>query len=397
MSSKSEKKDKKSKNVSKKEPKKSNKKRVKEEVVVVNEIKKEKRDSSFYFGYSARTILCTLLLFIFFGLTLFFLFKTVNVFDSVTINYQENSDLDYKVYLKENNFYEEDYLEKDMIYVANLIDKIVIDYKYFFNIDQKTDVDFTYDIIAKLSIIDDAEQKVYYSKDYNLVTNKQYKMINESMYNINEQVAIDYDYYNSLANNFRKAYGINATSNLVVSMKINKVNGENADIKLNNDSIMLISIPLSEKAVNIEMQYNEINTSSYLAKERTISLGNSFSILLTIVSLVITLLLAIRLIRLLSLLISKKSIYDKYINKILIDYDRLIVENFSGPQLENANVIEIKKFEELLDVRDNLKLPILYYNVSKHLKSYFYIKHENDIYLMVIKAVDLEREKNNEK
>ena len=395
MSSKNEKK--KKNNISKKETKKENKKVVKEEVVVNSEIKKEKSNHKFYFSYSARTVFNTLLLLIFFGLTLFFLFKTVNVFDSVTINYQENSDLDYKVYLKKNNFYEDEYLEKDMIYVANLIDKIVIDYKYFFNIDQKTDIDFTYDIVAKLSIIDDAEQKVYYSKDYNLVTNKQYKMINGSVYNLNEQVAIDYDYYNSLANNFRKAYGINATSNLVVSLKINKVNGENADIKLNNDSVMLISIPLSEKAVNIEMQYNEINTSSYLAKERTISVGSSFSILLTIISLIITLLLAVKLVRLLSLLISKKSIYDKYINKILIDYDRLIVENFSGPQLDNANVIEIKKFEELLDVRDNLKLPILYYNVSKHLKSYFYIKHENDIYLMVIKAVDLEREKNDEK
>lgn len=395
MSSKNEKK--KKNNVSKKETKKENKKVVKEEVVVNSEIKKEKSNHKFYFSYSARTILCILLLLIFFGLTLFFLFKTVNVFDSVTINYQENSDLDYKVYLKKNNFYEEEYLEKDMIYVANLIDKIVVDYKYFFNIDQKTDIDFTYDIVAKLSIIDDAEQKVYYSKDYNLVTNKQYKMINGSVYNLNEQVAIDYDYYNSLANNFRQSYGINATSNLVVSLKINKVNGENADIKLNNDSVMLISIPLSEKAVNIEMQYNEINTSSYLAKERTISVGSSFSILLTIISLIITLILAVRLVRLLSLLISKKSIYDKYINKILIDYDRLIVENFSGPQLDNVNVIEIKKFEELLDVRDNLKLPILYYNVSKHLKSYFYIKHENDIYLMVIKAVDLEREKNDEK
>jgi hypothetical protein len=36
----------------------------------------------------------------------------------------ENSNVDYKVYLKENKFYEKDYLEKDNQYIASLINKI---------------------------------------------------------------------------------------------------------------------------------------------------------------------------------------------------------------------------------------------------------------------------------
>ena len=42
-------------------------------------------------------------------------------------------------------------------------------------------------------------------------------------------------------------------------------------------------------------------------------------------------------------------------------------------------------------VRDNLKLPIMYYVVVKHHKCYFYITHGNKIYLNVVKAIDLEK------
>ena len=93
---------------------------------------------------------------------------------------------------------------------------------------------------------------------------------------------------------------------------------------------------------------------------------------------------------------SKKSIYDKYVDRILNEYDRLIVENGTGPDLVKNNIIKISRFEELLDVRDNLKLPIMYYVIAKHTKCCFYIKHNRDLYMMTIKAVDLE-ESNNEK
>ena len=65
------------------------------------------------------------------------------------INYIEKSNIDYKVYLKENNFYENEYLEKDKVYVASLIDKILIDFKYDFDIEKENDLAFKYDVIAK--------------------------------------------------------------------------------------------------------------------------------------------------------------------------------------------------------------------------------------------------------
>ena len=72
------------------------------------------------------------------------------------------------------------------------------------------------------------------------------------------------------------------------------------------------------------------------------------------------------------------------------EYDRLIVETKTPPRFDDMNIIKIMKFEELMDARDTLKQPIMYYNISSHNKCYFFIKHDDDVYLTVIKAVDVE-------
>ena len=82
----------------------------------------------------------------------FLLNKSLNFESEKIVKYSEKSNLDYKVYLVENEFYDEPYLDKDMLYVANLIDKILIDFDYNFESDDKENIDFDYKIIAKLSI-----------------------------------------------------------------------------------------------------------------------------------------------------------------------------------------------------------------------------------------------------
>lgn len=47
---------------------------------------------------------------------------------TLSIKYQENNDIDYKVHLKDNNFFDEEYLEKGKSYITSFIDYIHIDY-----------------------------------------------------------------------------------------------------------------------------------------------------------------------------------------------------------------------------------------------------------------------------
>ena len=46
------------------------------------------------------------------------------------VNYVENSSIDYKVYLKKNNYFDTPFLEKNKVYITSLIDYIDIDFSY---------------------------------------------------------------------------------------------------------------------------------------------------------------------------------------------------------------------------------------------------------------------------
>jgi hypothetical protein len=60
------------------------------------------------------------------------------------VHYSEKSNIDYKVYLKENSFYSEKYLGKNKKYIASLIKNIDTDFDYTFKVDDNLDLKYSY-------------------------------------------------------------------------------------------------------------------------------------------------------------------------------------------------------------------------------------------------------------
>lgn len=355
-----------------------------------------KYNKNAYISYERRVIVYLIIVLGCAILSTIFLTRSLSTGNKSDITYQENSNLDYKVYLKKNDFYDEEYLGKDMVYVASLIKRIDINIKYLFNIDKKSDVNFDYNITGTLSITDNDGKNVFFEKDYELLEKKTDSMVNSRQKGIFENISINYDYYNNLANKFRSDYGLDTKSNLIVHFKVHQKGDEKNKFKLDNNSTMSITIPLSEKAINIKMDYKEINKNSQLFDENSVVVTNYIYAGVSIVLMGVVAIFIGPLVKLLLNMRTKKSAYDKFIEKILNEYDRLIVETTTAPQLMDNHVVEVSSFTELLDVRDNLSLPIKYYVINKHQKCNFYINHGDELYLLIVKSTDLE-EKNKKK
>ena len=383
---------------SKKTTKKENKTKKVEQKIEIKKETKVKKDNkklkhNLYIGYETKIAMTIVLTFLLLLIGSYYIIKSINVLSVLNVNYREKSNLDYKVYLKNNEFYDSEYLGKGMSYVASLIDKITADFNYTFDIDKDSNINFDYDITAELVISDTNKNNVFLKKEYTLLQNTKEEMVNAKQHTINKTIDIDYDYYNTIANKFRISYGVETRSDLNIYLNIHEKNSENNSFKLENKSVMALTIPLSQKSINITLDYKDINKTSEVIKNSQIIVNNYIYLIMGIILLLIGIIELIYLINLLLLIKNKKTKYDKFIAKILNEYDRLIVETTTGPNTQDKNIIKINKFEELLDVRDNLKLPIKYFIISKHQKCQFYIDHEEEIYILTIKEVDIEDNK----
>lgn len=346
-----------------------------------------KEEDNKYFGFNFRIYIYTVSFMIVLILSSFFFSKAFNYSTAHTIDYSEKSEVDYKVYLKNNDFYDEEYLTKDKLYIASIIDRIDIDFDYDFFVNENIDLDFNCEIIGKLIIQNEQKNSIYYEKEYVLDKKSLYSIRDKATNNIKKSISIDYDYYNSVANSFKNEYKINPVSSLVVYFKVNK-DGDNF-ASLNNNSTMEVNIPLSKQSVNISLNYKKINNDSKLLKKSEIKLNNVLYLVISLILFCLSMFILYRFVKLIRFFVGRKSKYQRYVNKLLRQYDRVII-NSNEDYNDKLGLVKINDFKELLDLRDISKLPIKYY-VPNSNKCFFYIEYENKVYLYTVKKVDYEK------
>ena len=361
----------------------------KEDMIPVKQ-KKSKRKRGIYLGYYSRLIFNVILFLSLVVTSYIFINKSIVIQEAKNVSYEEHGNTDYKVFLKDNIYYEDKYLDKNMSYIANLIDYISVDYNYKFKADTLFDGEYSYKIRADLEILNAENKTLFFTKKYDLIKEKTFTIENQNEYNIVENIKIDYDHYNSLANGFKSSYGVDTESNLIIYLDIyrnidqNSINNPN----INGKGTIKLTIPLSEKAINIKMDSMEINNKNVITSLDDYYLEDIKYLIIGIISLIVSLFLFIKIVKRLSRLSISPTDYDKTLKKILNQYDRLIVTTSSMPNLEKNNIIKLKEFVELLDAKDNLHKPIFFIEVTPHQKAYFFIQDDDKIILFTLKNID---------
>ncbi len=350
-----------------------------------------KNNKRFYLSFNARFLINATLLLVALLMFICSLFLSFSITNEEVIKYNVSSDIDYKVYLKPNEFYDTPYLEKGMAYVSSLINNIKVNYNYKFNISRKSNIDFDYKVIARLVIANKSNSNIFFDKEYKLKEGKVESMKDRTIHVIDEETSVNYSYYNNLANKFRSKYAVDTNSYLEVYLLVNEKNSEESDFKLNNNSKAVLTIPLSMQEVNIALNESDIDEHNQVIADSKVVVKNIGNVIISAVLLIMIIFLNIRFIKKVLLLTNKKSAYDSYIDKLLRGYDRVIVNIKNKPNLEEYNTIKVESFQELIDVRDNFKVPINYYVVTPHQKSEFFCVNNNDVYVYVVKAVDLDK------
>ena len=315
------------------------------------------------------------------------------------VKYSENGKIDYKIYLKDNNYYNTSYLGKGMQYVASLIKTVNVRFDYQMHSDSKIDFNTNYKVVGEVQITEkDGPTKILYSKKEDLVSNKNITKVDNNFV-INEEIDIDYDKYNELVNSYKRDYGLIVSSNLILSLEVDtKGNVNDVENALNKNNKLQMSIPLSEQTVNIKMDADEIEDSGTLLNSNKLFTISNYLMFIVFIILSVVTIASIVLDIYFYIKNFKKDKYKETVEKILRQYDRIIVNGkISIDESKFKNKIYPDTIEEMVDAAQTLEVPIYYYEAIPNEKSFFVIIKNNTLYKYRLTRAFLEKNPDNKK
>ena len=332
--------------------------------------------------------LILLLYVIFFSiLSIFIIYKGIDFVKTTEKVYINNSSIDYKVYLKENNYFETDYLEKDKKYIASLIDKIDIDFNYKLDSNNKFKGNYEYNITANLIVTEQAKDTILWNKNYQITEPAKINFTNQKNISISADTTINYDYYNDIVSSFKKDYAVPIDAYLMLKLNVttNIINGKENTYVI--DDAPTLKIPLSKQTIEILIEEENdkeiVNRYTYIDKPFFHYSLIAIGIILFMIYLITGINVLIKIVKNLK----KQNKYDRFLTKILNDYDQIIINVTTEPK-KLPNELILTKFEELIDAQTEIKKPIVFYENITAKQAIFVLNDETHAFKYIIKESD---------
>lgn len=296
------------------------------------------------------------------------------------VSYKSSSNVSYKVYLLENDYFDEPYLGMDRTYISSLINYIDINFNYNLNFSNFVSGKYTYyikGIIAADKVKDDDSS--YWSKSYILKEPVTISYDNQNSFNIDTNVKVDYQKYNSLLNEFRKDYGISFDGAFKVQLVIeSESNATNIKESIPVDSLIEVRVPLTQQVIDLSIDLSNNDNEGEVSETIVNNTSSNYVFLgLGILFMSVTLCLLWLIFRYIIFIYLSKSEYSKTLKKILSTYDSVIVNVSNLPNLNDLKVIEVNTFSELIDAYSEVRMPINYYEEVADCKSVFVLVSTN--------------------
>ena len=311
---------------------------------------------------------------------------------SVIMDYTSSGKLDYKVVLKQNDFIDNNYSNTDGAYILDLIDYVQLNPSYEFNSTTKTNVTGTNKLVTKL--------KVYYKESTDKSSNPEVmtkeKVLDEKVMSFNDSKYFNKTEFNlylndylDIINEFQNQVKISVDGYLEVS-EVSCFSGVVGGASYNDTYSNTIKIPLSSSVVKIESSASKPKTKSVYESDlvKTNKTVMSYIVIANIITFIIICFLLRKLFT-----ITNKTEYERELNKILKNYDDIIVNTSTILDVSKYKLIEIDEFKEILNLSRELLLPIMNYEMKKDEETWFYVIKDDILYRYIVSKEKLEKKK----
>lgn len=320
------------------------------------------------------------------------------------VTYKENSNVEYEVNIKENEFYDDSSIKDGMNTISILIKDIDAEFKYNLDLSEELKYKYDYKIVAEVEVKEKSKSNSIYEKQYEIIK----KDIQETQNNkleILEKINIDYNRYNDEIKRLIEVYSLKDTiSEIRLVLYVNVVN-QNTGKSINaTNKVAQMTIPLTTNTVEITMNENVKGNQGETLKFGISKENLNYIFLFGFLMFVSSLLTLLNLVRYISDTRSAEKMYDNEMKKILFDYKSYIQKITDLLDYNDYKVINVETFKELMGMREELQSPILMYQEKNIRRTIFLMVNQNLLFQFILdsnlireKLIEISKEKKEKK
>ena len=299
-----------------------------------------------------------------------------------TSNFQVN----YKVYNNDNKFYDSEYLDEYGSYISSITDKIKFSIKYIFQTTENLDIDYTYAVHGEVlaEVYESGSSSPVWSKELDINMENTEELGNGNYLQLNKDISIPFKEYNDMMKEYKRNYNINVSSyiNFTIKVKIDSLETINSNIS--NEDTLTIKIPLLQPTFKIDINKSVSNNRDiYLL---TTNESNNLFLKIGIIGIIVTIITGIILSILYKNTRTKTEVFKEKNNTLLKKYEEIIITIEELPNIEGLETIEISEFNDLIDLEETLKQPIMYLNIIPNKESWYILIYNNFFYRYILKV-----------
>ena len=314
-------------------------------------------------------------------------FKVEEGTEDLLYSYNISRNVNYEVELIDNDFFENKTMEMNKTYISSLVNKINMDFTYSLHGNKKANTKYNYQVVAVSTVryassTSDSKEPIW-RKQYVIVPPEVFDAT-DSNFTIKKNFDVNFAEYNEEVKKFKEQLRLPVVANLEVKLVVRSdMDVPDVEDTVVECSIMNLKMDLAEDVFTIEKDFENASTESVSEITETTKEINKLQVVVGAACVFVAIMILLDSIRK-SIKFGKKSDYAIALNRILKNYGDIVAEIVSPVEIDNLNVIEVKNFDQLLDIEEEIRMPILFYETIPEQQGEFIIVCDSVAYRYVI-------------
>lgn len=286
--------------------------------------------------------------------------KSDEIYVPSSYEYTIRQSVDTDVTYLDNSFYKNGPGPTNSAYVKDLTDKIKASFHYQFVANDVADATYTYDIkarvLGKYAVNADSENTAnVWSKEYQLVAPVT-ESVNAKTFTLKPEAEMPYEQYKSLIDNFKTSLSLPLNSEVIMEATIH-VKGSIKGTAFTDTRVMKITAPLDQQLYTLAVKYDKEDKKQVVGEATKSNREQSQRYLLFFAVGVGILGGGMVLYGLRKQIF--KTPYQRELEKIYRYNDGIIIRAKHSADLVGKRVVPVISFEDMLNLEEELKLPIV--------------------------------------